>query len=228
MAMHYLGESFDIHMGGEDTVFPHHENEIAQSEAATGKPFARFWVHNAHLNLTGEKMSKSTKHFYAARDILEKYSSNAVRLYFLKAHYRSPIEFSFERLDEAEAAWKRIDNFLKRAPVATAEPDYGPLKAAMDDDLNTPHVLGVVFDAVTAGETARVKGYLEVLGFALNSPPCPTTGASTSDEAEKLMATREQARKNKDYALADKLRVQLADMGYVVEDTPQGPRLLRK
>ena len=165
MSMHYLGDTFDIHMGGEDTVFPHHENEIAQSEAATGKPFARFWIHNAHLNLTGEKMSKSTKHFYAARDILDKYSANAVRLYFLKAHYRSPIEFSHERLDEAEAAWTRIDNFLKRATGTDAKPDFAPFKAAMDDDLNTPQTLGLIFDAVAAGDAARIQGYLAALGF---------------------------------------------------------------
>ncbi len=229
MSMHYLGDTFDIHMGGEDTVFPHHENEIAQSEAATGKPFARFWIHNAHLNLTGEKMSKSTKHFYAARDILDKYSANAVRLYFLKAHYRSPIEFSHERLDEAEAAWTRIDNFLKRAAETDAQPDYAPFKAAMDDDLNTPHVVGQVFDAVAAGDAARVGGYLLVLGFSvpavvnLDTPKMVEAGNS---EAARLAEEREAARKKKDFALADKLRDQLDGMGFIVEDTPQGPRLI--
>jgi cysteinyl-tRNA synthetase len=228
MAMLYLGETFDIHMGGEDTIFPHHENEIAQSEAATGKPFARFWIHNAHVNLTGEKMSKSTKHFYAARDILEKYDPNAVRLYFLKAHYRSPIEFSYERLDEAVTAWTKIANFLKRAATADAQPDYAPLRAAMDDDLNTAHVVGMVFDAVAAGDAARVKGYLSVLGFRLESPsrrPFPFKGEG---EPERLLVLRQEARKNRDFALADKIRDQLAALGYIVEDTPQGPRLLRK
>ena len=228
MAMHYLGETFDIHMGGEDTIFPHHENEIAQSEAATGKPFARFWIHNAHLNLTGEKMSKSTKHFYAARDILDKYSPNALRLYFLKAHYRSPIEFSYERLDEAEAAWTRIENFLKRAGTAATEPDLAPLRAAMDDDLNTPHALGLVFDAVSAGDVGRVAGYLGVLGFPIARTPGPSDGDDARTRAEGLLVQRQQARRNKDYALADKLRAQLADMGFIVEDTPQGTRLIPK
>lgn len=231
MAMHYLGDSFDIHMGGEDTIFPHHENEIAQSEAATGKPFARFWIHNAHVNLTGEKMSKSTKHFYAALDILDKYSANAVRLYFLKAHYRSPIEFSHERLDEAEAAWVRITNFLKRTDATTAQPDYEPLKAAMDDDLNTPHVLGQVFDAVASGDAARVGGYLLKLGFTVPVVMNLDTMRRVEvadEEAARLVQEREAARKDKDFALADKLRARLDGMGLIVEDTPQGPRLIPK
>jgi len=231
MSMHYLGDTFDIHMGGEDTIFPHHENEIAQSEAATGKPFARFWIHNAHLNLTGEKMSKSTKHFYAARDILDKYSANAVRLYFLKAHYRSPIEFSYGRLDEAEAAWTRITNFLKRTDATTAQPDYGPLRTAMDADLNTPHVLGQVFDAIAAGDAARVMGYLPVLGFTVpvvvNLDTMRRVEVGDA-EAARLAQEREAARKDKNFALADKLRARLDSMGFIVEDTAQGPRLIPK
>jgi cysteinyl-tRNA synthetase len=228
MAMHYLGDTFDIHMGGEDTIFPHHENEIAQSEAATGKPFARFWIHNAHLNLTGEKMSKSTKHFYAARDILDKYSANAVRLYFLKAHYRSPIEFSYERLDEAEAAWARIDNFLKRAGAPQTEPDLAPLRAAMDDDLNTPHALGLVFDAVSSGDAGRVARYLDVLGFRVSEAATTGPDADRRAETERLLEQRRQARNDRDFALADKLRDRLDGMGFIVEDTPQGQRLIPK
>jgi cysteinyl-tRNA synthetase len=228
MAMHYLGETFDIHLGGEDTIFPHHENEIAQSEAATGRPFAKFWVHNAHINLSGEKMSKSTKHFLAARDILDKYDPNAVRLYFLKAHYKSPIEFSFERLDEAQAAWARIDNFLKRATAVEARPDYEPLKAAMDDDLNTPHALGQVFDAVTTGDAARVTGYLRVLGFCVELPSSQSSTPHETGELEQLLAQRQAARKNRDFDLADKIRDRLSALGYVVEDTPHGPRIIPK
>jgi cysteinyl-tRNA synthetase len=225
MAMHYLGDTFDIHMGGEDTVFPHHENEIAQSEAATGKPFARFWIHNAHLNLTGEKMSKSTKHFYAARDILDKYSANAVRLYFLKAHYRSPIEFSYARLDEAEAAWTRITNFLKRAGSGGTS-DHAPLRSALDDDLNTPQALGLVFDAVSSGDAGRVAQYLEVLGFRLAK--AAESGPGNQTGAEAILEQRQRARKDRDFALADKLRAQLDGMGFMVEDTPQGQRLIPK
>jgi cysteinyl-tRNA synthetase len=225
MSMHYLGETFDIHVGGEDLIFPHHENEVAQSEAATGKPFARYWLHNAMLNLAGEKMSKSTKHFFAARDVLEKYSPNAVRLYLLKAHYKSPIEFSYDRLDEAEAAWTRIDNFLKRAqaPAACAD-DFAPLQAAMDDDLNTPHALGLVFDAVAADNAPRVHSYLSVLGFRTQSST--VSSCDSRAEAERLLAERQQARKSKDFALADRLRAQIEGLGYTLEDTPQGPRLL--
>jgi cysteinyl-tRNA synthetase len=226
MAMHYLGETFDIHTGGEDLVFPHHENEIAQSEAATGRPFVRFWVHNAMVNLTGEKMSKSTKHFIAAKDILEKYSPQALRMYFLKAHYRTQIEFSEERLAEAEAAWTRIDNFLKRSTATGVHPDYEPLRAALDDDMNTPHALGLVFDAVSAGDAARVRGYLEILGFRLS--PIETAATTDADEAQRLLAEREEARKAKNFKRADDIRVRLSEMGYTVEDTPRGARLLRK
>jgi cysteinyl-tRNA synthetase len=301
MAMHYLGETFDIHMGGEDTIFPHHENEIAQSEAATGKPFARFWIHNAHINLRGEKMSKSTKHFLAARDILEKYSPNVLRLYLLQAHYRSPLEFSFELLDAATSAWTRIEDFLKRAGAAETEPDLAPLRAAMDDDLNTPHVLGQVFDAVAAGDAARVRAYLLALNFAVpvvvRSDTLRKVGVKSStrmaigfslstrfevfpsqlsdvldarnrcengghkdvlalidqaldemgmirtergwertdqkrpgDELQvtnRLLDARDLARQNKLYEIADILRAGFDKLGLIVEDTPQGTRLIR-
>lgn len=226
MAIHYLGASFDIHMGGEDTVFPHHENEIAQSEAATGKPFARFWIHNAHINLTGEKMSKSTGHYLAAQEILQQYDANALRLYFLKAHYRTPIEFSFERLGEAQAAWNRIQNFLLRNPAGDGESDREPLVAAMNDDLNTPHALGLVFDAVTQGNAQRVAAYLQILGFALPQPSVPT--ASRKEQLEELVRRREQARRNRDFALADRLRDELQALGFTVEDTPAGTRLIER
>lgn len=186
MGMHYLGETFDIHMGGEDLIFPHHENEIAQSEGATGKPFVNYWIHNAMLNLTGEKMSKSTKHYYAAKDVLAKYSANSIRLYFLQAHYRSQVEFNFERLDAAESAFARIDDFLRQAEakIGKIEPnpentDTTEFRAAMDDDLNTPKVAAMIFDLTTRGFVqlqnndleglkttyASVYLYLKTLGF---------------------------------------------------------------
>jgi cysteinyl-tRNA synthetase len=186
MGMHYLGETFDIHMGGEDLIFPHHENEIAQSEGATGKPFVNYWIHNAMLNLTGEKMSKSTKHYYAAKDVLAKYSANSIRLYFLQAHYRSQVEFNFERLDAVESAFARIDDFLRQAEakIGKIEPnpentDTTEFRAAMDDDLNTPKVAAMIFDLTTKGfvqlqnnDSASLKTtyalvtlYLQTLGF---------------------------------------------------------------
>jgi cysteinyl-tRNA synthetase len=186
MGMHYLGETFDIHMGGEDLIFPHHENEIAQSEGTTGKPFVNYWIHNAMLNLTGEKMSKSTKHYYAAKDVLAKYSANSIRLYFLQAHYRSQVEFNFERLDAAESAFARIDDFLRQAEakIGKIEPnpentDTTEFRAAMDDDLNTPKVAAMIFDLTTTGfaqieakDLENLKNtytqiylYLKILGF---------------------------------------------------------------
>jgi cysteinyl-tRNA synthetase len=200
MSMHYLGETLDLHLGGEDLIFPHHENEIAQSEAATGKPFVRYWIHNSMLNLTGEKMSKSTKHFITAKELLDKYAPNVLRLYFLKSHYRSPQEFDFKILDANKEAWTRIHDFLKTAiteldeHILQSENKVGNLNAhgteissrspktintykeAMDDDLNTPKAIAIIFnrikdgfDAIQAKKTAELKEiYLEVL-FYLNN-----------------------------------------------------------
>ncbi len=162
MSMYHLGETIDIHLGGEDLIFPHHENEIAQSESATGKPFVRFWIHNAMLNLTGEKMSKSTQHFIMAKDLLQKYSPNVLRLYFLKSHYRSPLEFDFDILDSTKEGWTRIEDFLNQAeeekikekPETISEDTKTAFKSAMDDDLNTPKVVALIFDAVKDGFNA--------------------------------------------------------------------------
>jgi cysteinyl-tRNA synthetase len=178
MSMHYLGETLDLHLGGEDLIFPHHENEIAQSEAATGKPFVRYWIHNSMLNLTGEKMSKSTKHFITAKELLEKYKyPNILRLYFLKSHYRSPQEFDFEILDSNKESWARIEEFLYKAEEMKAEEKLlsnqaiKSFREAMDDDLNTPKVIAMIFDAVKDGFAAiqnknidnLTKTYTEVL-----------------------------------------------------------------
>jgi len=164
MSMKYLGESFDIHGGGQDLVFPHHENEIAQSEAATGKPFVRFWVQNGLVNLTGEKMSKSTKHFFSVEEILAEVDPQVLRLYLLSSHYRTPVEFNQDRLVEAESALDRLRNTLRNADIASSEidtaqvsPAEGELLAAaagvegrfveaMDDDFNSAKALGHLFD----------------------------------------------------------------------------------
>ncbi len=181
MSMHYLGETLDLHLGGEDLIFPHHENEIAQSEAATGKPFVKYWIHNAMLNLTGEKMSKSTKHFITAKELLEKYEykPNVLRLYFLKSHYRSPQEFDYKILDSNKESWARIEEFLYSAEEAGAQDNSkfriqnSKFSEAMDDDLNTPKIMALLFDAVKEGfsliqnkSTAELnKKYLEVLFY---------------------------------------------------------------
>jgi len=195
MSMHYLGETLDLHLGGEDLIFPHHENEIAQSEAATGKPFVRYWIHNSMLNLTGEKMSKSTKHFITAKELLEKYKyPNILRLYFLKSHYRSPQEFDFEILDSNKESWARIEEFLYKAEEMKAEEKLlsnqaiKSFREAMDDDLNTPKVIAMIFDAVKDGFAAiqnknidnLTKTYTEVLfnlrnlGFKTDITSCMT------------------------------------------------------
>jgi cysteinyl-tRNA synthetase len=164
MSMKYLGESFDIHGGGQDLVFPHHENEIAQSEAATGKPFVRFWVENGLVNLTGEKMSKSTRHFFSVEEILAEVDPEVLRLYLLSSHYRTPVEFNRERLVETESALERLRNALRNADMAGSEIDLarvspaegelltatagveGRFVEAMDDDFNSAKALGHLFD----------------------------------------------------------------------------------
>jgi cysteinyl-tRNA synthetase len=178
MAIHYLGVSaagfqpIDIHTGGEDLIFPHHENEIAQAEGATGKPFARFWLHNAFLNLTGAKMSKSTKHFIAAKEVLTRFTPNAIRLYFLQCHYRSPIEYDNEWLVAAERAFERIENFLQqveeRLPLDTVlpEPSMNDFQQAMDDDLNTSKAVGVIFELVGQGFKSLESGSVPVEFYA--------------------------------------------------------------
>lgn len=183
MSMHYLGETFDIHMGGEDLIFPHHENEIAQSEAATGKQFARFWVHNGWVLLRGEKMAKSTGHYFLISDLLKKYSPNVIRLYLLKTHYRTQIEFSEDRLVEAQAAFGRIMTFVheyRDLKKATDPLRFDEFTEAMNDDLNTARALGIVFELVNEGYeessqniAASVLFYLDLLGFTDEKVPEP-------------------------------------------------------
>ena len=181
MSMRYLGETFDIHTGGEDLVFPHHENEIAQSSAATGKPFARYWVHNGWVTLTGEKMSKSTGHYSPIKDVLKRYSANVVRMFMLKTHYRKQLAYDDERLDEARAALATIKTYLDNAANK-----YGDLSkveeptmleefsAAMDDDLNTSKALGVIYELIRKGNeadsvevAASVQYFYSLLGFVV-------------------------------------------------------------
>ncbi|MBE0433470.1 cysteine--tRNA ligase, partial [candidate division WOR-3 bacterium] len=179
MSMQYLGETFDIHTGGEDLIFPHHENEIAQSVAATGKPFARFWLHNGWVTLTGEKMSKSTGHYSPIKEVLRKYSANVIRMFMLKTHYRKQLEYCCERLDEARAALASIitflDNVTQRHGEAKPIPEPQMLNEftdAMNDDLNTSRALSVIYELINRGYgvdevkiAASVKYYLLLLGF---------------------------------------------------------------
>ncbi|MEO0142144.1 MAG: cysteine--tRNA ligase [candidate division WOR-3 bacterium] len=225
MSMHYLGESFDIHTGGDDLVFPHHENEIAQSEGASGKEFVRFWLHHGMVKLTGEKMSKSTGHYFLIEDILKDFSGNVVRLFLMKTHYRTPIDFSRERLEEAKLAFMRIKTYLDRhnEEVKDIEPlMWEEFRDALDDDLNTPRALAVIFELVNRGYQNdsleiffSIKKYLSILGFKEEK--------RTTDVSPKLVEiivdVRNQLRKKKDYELSDGIRKKLNELGIIIDDT---------
>jgi|UniRef100_A0A7V3RHE3 cysteinyl-tRNA synthetase len=225
MSMHYLGESFDIHTGGEDLIFPHHENEIAQSEGATGKDFVRYWLHNGMVNITGEKMSKSTGRYFLMEDIIKDFSPNVIRLFLLKTHYRSPIEFSRERLEEARAAFNRIQTFLEKFKEPVENFTLQKLEEfteAMNDDLNTPKALGIIFELVNKGyETGdpqfalSVKRYLNILGFVEDKR---TLDDISPKLIKLLLDVRNKLRQNRQYELSDEIRNRLNDLGIIVDD----------
>jgi cysteinyl-tRNA synthetase len=248
MSMKYLGETFDIHCGGIDNMFPHHENEIAQSEAATGKKFVNYWLHNEHLLVEGRKMAKKLGNFYTLRDLLGKgYDPIAIRYLLLSSHYRAQFNFTFEALDAAGAAVERLRNFVRRLQDAQGEGSGRKVEEllhvvqlgfgeAMDDDLNVSVALAVLFDFVRevnvlldAGVVSRseadevvavMKRFDSVLGVVGKVEEAETL----SREVEELIEKREEARKAKDWATADALRARLSELGVVVEDTAQGVR----
>jgi cysteinyl-tRNA synthetase len=258
MAMQYLGETFDFHGGGEDLIFPHHENEIAQSEGATGKLFVRCWAHNGFVNLASEKMSKSLGNTLWIKDMVQRHEPEALRLYFLGTHYRHPLEFADERVSESAKALGRLQALVEEAERIGGKgtPKPGPdggvfdevaahrerFEAAMDDDFNTPQALGVLFDLarflqgtrtqleqgrVGAGPflmgvgelvtLGRVLGLLE-LGARAPAPVDPQLKA----RVESLVYLREQARKQRDFAEADRLRDELVRLGVTLKDTRDG------
>ncbi len=246
MGRTYLGETFDIHGGGVDLVFPHHENELAQAVALTGKPLARYWMHNGFLNIEGEKMSKSLNNFFTARDILQQHSADAIRFFFLSKHYRSPIDFNRDIIAESERAMKNFLDALKSADFrnipATLDPSelHGDAQQefirAMDDDFNTAKALAVLFDLAhqarnrnadlahrqsAAAMLLRLGG---VLGFFQSLP---------DEQAEELpnlskqlidliITLRQEARANKDWATSDRLRDELAKLGIELKDSREG------
>lgn len=252
MAHKLLGETIDIHAGGFDLIFPHHENEIAQSECRTGKPFAKYWMHSAFLNVNNEKMSKSLNNFFTARDILEKYSPDVVRLFMLSGHYRTQLNFSEDLLEATKSGLERIYNAIgnlenlldevKEEKLMENEKDYvkhideyrDKYIEKMDDDFNTADAIAVIFDMIRDINTnisvdsskELVKHSLDLirelgnpLGILQNS-----VKESLDEEMERIIEQRQQARKEKNWALADKIRDDLKNRGIVLEDTPQGVR----
>lgn len=239
MAGHYLGEAFDIHGGGADLIFPHHENEIAQSEGATGQPFARYWLHNGMVNLAGEKMSKSTGRLIDLAEAIDRFGGMTLRLFFLRAHYRSPIEFSEELLAAAGAAYQRLFRFMQRAPITESSPDpelVRHFEGAMDNDFSTPEALAVLFEAVTeanrildeGGEAGPIVAAAREMAAVLGIQTDPQTRYEDEDIVDKLVAERDRARAERDFARSDQIRDQLAEIGVVVEDTADGARWFRR
>ena len=256
MSMKYLGETIDIHSGGKDLLFPHHENEVAQSEAATGKPFAHYWMHNGFINIDNEKMSKSKGNFFTIRDILKEYSAEDVRFFMLSAHYRSPLNFSREMIAQAHASLTRLYTardqmlFLKtnaeNRPLSTEEEALlarmkehaARFEAAMDDDLNTADALGVLFQLVQDANTSldassslsAVDGCLTALTKLTDILGLLMQKAEEKlpDEIQALVDQRAEARKARQWADSDRLRDLLKEKGYIVEDTAQGQKVRRQ
>ncbi len=232
MAERELGATFAIHGGGSDLVFPHHENEIAQSEAA-GRPFARVWMHNGMIETDAAKMSKSDGNIFQLSKALDTYGREAVVAYLISGHYRQPLAFGPEQMEEAVARVERLRNFFREHPVAAGSQAPEAFKAALADDFNTPRALAVVFDLVGAanrGEVdasaaaGEVAAMLEIVG--LSTLTQPDEGAEADDRAAKLMQEREEARAAKDFERADALRDELAEMGWTVRDSADGPSLV--
>jgi cysteinyl-tRNA synthetase len=241
MASRYLGVGFDIHGGGTDLIFPHHENEIAQSEGATGETFARYWLHNGMVNLSGEKMAKSTGQVVDLVSILDAQGGRGLRLLFLRAHYRSPIEYGEDLLESANDALDRLDRFRERAvPGEPSKEAIEQFTAVMDDDFGTPQAVSLLFDLVREGNRAMDEGeevsaiagavevIVEVLGIDDAEPAPQFQAAIDVEEIERLVGLRESAREDGRWEEADRIRDELAAAGIVLEDRPDGTRWLRE
>lgn len=250
MSRKYLGEQIDIHAGGEDLVFPHHENEIAQSEAANGKQFATYWMHNAFLNIDNRKMSKSLGNFFTVREISEKYDLQVLRFFMLSAHYRSPLNFSAELMEASKSSLERVLVAVERLgelqqkgnqkellkteeeTLEAAKALVSKYEAAMEDDFNTADAISAIFELVKLSNSTVAESSSEALvdGIkAMLEQLCDIIGIITErkaetleDEVEQLIADRQQARKDKNFALADEIRQKLLDKGIVLEDTREG------
>ena len=250
MARTHLGPTIDLHCGGQDLVFPHHENEIAQSECANGCTFARYWMHNAFLNIDNRKMSKSAGNFFTVRQIAEKYGYEPIRYFMLSAHYRSPLNYTVELIEACRSSLDRLYTCRDNLDFAISKAGEGSnllsgkaaaakakFNTAMDDDLNTADALAAVFELVKDINTLSAEASKEtlvevagvfdelvgVLGLVYNRHTDETPA-----EVLELVQRRAQAKKDKNWAEADAIRDQLASMGWAVEDTPQGPKVVKK
>lgn len=255
MAKHYLGDEIDIHAGGEDLIFPHHENEIAQSEAANGVEFSHYWMHNGFLNIDNKKMSKSLGNFFTVREIGEKYDLQVLRFFMLQAHYRSPLNFSAELMEAAKNSLERIRTAAKNLQfladhaeteelreteekLLTEAKEYvTKFKAAMEDDFNTADAIAAIFELVKYAnqntDSSSSKAYSQALLDELTTL-CDVLGilVETKEEMldsdiEVLIEERQQARKNRDFARADEIRDELLEKGIVLEDTREGVKWKR-
>ena len=250
MARKHLGPTIDLHCGGEDLIFPHHENEIAQSECANGCPFAHYWMHNAFLNIDNQKMSKSKNNFFTVREIAEHYGYEPLRYFLLTGHYRSPLNYTADLLEACKAGLERLytcrDNLdfalekgsgTEGALAEKSREAEQRFRAAMDDDLNTVNALAALFDFVRDINTDAPKSSRETLEMAaaVFDRIAGVLGIvqhrekdAVPPEITALVVERAAAKKAKDWTRADAIRAQLAQQGYAVEDTPQGPKVVRK
>ncbi|MDR2420650.1 MAG: cysteine--tRNA ligase [Oscillospiraceae bacterium] len=252
MSRRHLGETIDIHGGGHDLLFPHHENEIAQSEAASGKPFVRYWLHNGMIDIDGKKMSKSRGNFFTVREAAEAYGYENIRMFMLMSHYRSPINYSGEILSQAKAALDRIKTARESLLFASENGSDGGgaglelaryrerFTEALDDDFNTADAISVIFELVREANSALASGgmsksfaretlsalneLVDALGLIIRGEDAPDPDA---EKIEALLSDRVSARARKDWARADEIRDILKDMDVVVEDTPRGPKWKR-
>ena len=253
MSKKYIGDTIDIHAGGEDLIFPHHENEIAQSEACNDEPFANYWMHNAFLNIDGEKMSKSAGNFFTVREISEKYPLQVIRFFMLSAHYRSPLNFSDTLVESSKNGLERIltaiDNLrdaavsntgtlteTDRANLETVQELVKKYEAAMEDDFNTADAIAAIFEMVKLANITSKEGSQEYAQKLLETLEklCDILGIITEKEEELLDADiealieeRQAARKAKNFARADEIRNQLAEQGIILKDTREGVKWTR-
>lgn len=258
MSSRYLGNTIDIHAGGQDLQFPHHENEIAQSECRNGHVFANYWMHNGYINVDGEKMSKSLGNFFTVREIAEKYDLGLVRFFLLSTHYRNPVNFSDTILDQAKAGLERLTNARDNAEFIMSKLEDTKMSSeetglvdelnsyktkfieAMDDDLNTSDAISAIFELAKFMNTnikdtsskefigLNIDLFNELTGVLNIANKSVEENDDLAKTVEEMIAKRAEAKKNKDFALADKIREELLEMGIVIEDTRQGVKWKRK